>query len=102
MKTKRNTATWLGIILGTVMALALNATLAHASDEGASVREEFHQGYPLSANGRVALENINGAAHISVWTRTRSRSTSSSAQTTKKALRNMEILVEPRTDLFRS
>ena len=28
MKTKRNIATWLGVVLGTVMALALNATLA--------------------------------------------------------------------------
>jgi len=30
-------------------------------------REEFHQSYPLSANGRVSLENINGNVHITVW-----------------------------------
>ncbi|MGH9908620.1 MAG: hypothetical protein ACRD8U_23930, partial [Pyrinomonadaceae bacterium] len=27
---------------------------------GDEVREEFQQSYPLSANGRVGLENLNG------------------------------------------
>ncbi|HBB88708.1 MAG TPA: hypothetical protein DC047_13945 [Blastocatellia bacterium] len=30
------------------------------------VREEFHQTYPLAANGRVSLENINGDIRITV------------------------------------
>ena len=30
---------------------------------------EFHQTYPLSADGRVSLSNINGAAHIVGWDR---------------------------------
>ena len=30
------------------------------------VREEFHQTYPLAANGRVSLENINGNVRITV------------------------------------
>ena len=66
MDKKRNIATWLGVILGTVMALALNATLAHASEDVAVVKEEFHQTYPLAANGRVhTLERfkIDEAAH---------------------------------------
>jgi DUF4097 and DUF4098 domain-containing protein YvlB len=29
--------------------------------------EEFHQTYPLSATGRVSIENINGDVRISVW-----------------------------------
>lgn len=33
------------------------------------LREEFHQTYPLAANGRVSLENINGALRITVWDR---------------------------------
>ena len=33
------------------------------------LREEFHQTYPLSANGRVMLENINGGVQIKVWDR---------------------------------
>ncbi len=34
---------------------------------GDEVREEFHQSYPLSANGRVSIENINGGVRIAVW-----------------------------------
>jgi len=34
---------------------------------GDEVREEFHQTYQLSANGRVSLENINGGVRIAVW-----------------------------------
>src|SRR5688500_5462921 len=33
------------------------------------LREEFHQTYPLSATGRVSLENINGGVQIKVWDR---------------------------------
>src|SRR4030095_7314801 len=32
-------------------------------------REEFHQTYPLSSTGRVALENINGGVQVKVWDR---------------------------------
>jgi len=34
---------------------------------GDEVREEFHQSYPLSANGRVSVENLNGGVRIAVW-----------------------------------
>lgn len=33
----------------------------------AEVTEEFHQVYPLTAPGRVSIENVNGDVHISVW-----------------------------------
>jgi DUF4097 and DUF4098 domain-containing protein YvlB len=33
---------------------------------GEEVREEFHQTYPLSANGRVNLDNMNGNVRITV------------------------------------
>lgn len=36
---------------------------------GEELREEFHQTYPLSATGRVSLENINGGVQIKVWDR---------------------------------
>jgi DUF4097 and DUF4098 domain-containing protein YvlB len=36
------------------------------SDE---LKEEFHQTYPLSATGRVGLENINGGVQVKVWDR---------------------------------
>jgi len=49
-------------------ALFVLAMQAHASEQG-SETEEFHQTYPLAANGRVELENINGSVHILAWDR---------------------------------
>jgi DUF4097 and DUF4098 domain-containing protein YvlB len=69
---QRSSLTWLGAILGTVCALIVFAIGAHASDNGdhsGSVTEEFHQTYSLTANGRVDLDNINGAVHVSTWDR---------------------------------
>ncbi|HTW56599.1 MAG TPA: DUF4097 family beta strand repeat-containing protein [Terriglobales bacterium] len=62
-------ATWLGAALGTVCALLVLALGAHASDRRGAVTEEFHQTYPLTPDGRVALDNINGDVHISSWDR---------------------------------
>src|SRR5215216_3478179 len=44
-------------------------TTACVEQPGEEVREEFHQTYPLSPNGRVSLENINGGVQIKVWDR---------------------------------
>ena len=68
MKQLRRRATWTGAVLGTLAAFLVLAMQAHASDQG-SETEEFHQTYPLTANGRVELSNINGAVHISGWDR---------------------------------
>lgn len=40
------------------------ATPQKGADE---VREEFHQTYQLSPNGRISLENLNGSVRITVW-----------------------------------
>ncbi len=44
-------------------------TSACVGDPNQDLREEFHQTYPLSATGRVSLENINGGVQIKVWDR---------------------------------
>ena len=64
MNRNRQISTWIALIVGAVATLALNATLGNASDDQPLVTEEFHHTYPLSANGRVELQNINGAVHI--------------------------------------
>jgi DUF4097 and DUF4098 domain-containing protein YvlB len=66
MNRYRPSATWLGAALGTLSALLMFALSAHAADRGAFT-EEFHQTYPITADGRVELANINGAVHISTW-----------------------------------
>jgi DUF4097 and DUF4098 domain-containing protein YvlB len=59
--------TWLGAVLGTICALFVLALGAHASDHRGAFTEEFHQTYALTPDGRVQLDNINGAVHISTW-----------------------------------
>jgi DUF4097 and DUF4098 domain-containing protein YvlB len=81
------------------MALALNAALAHASDndEGA-VTEEFHQTYPLTANGRVELENINGSVHIAVWDQNQLKLDAVKRARNQEQLKDAEIRVDSRAD----
>jgi len=62
----RYRATWLGAVLGIVAAFAFTS-VAHG--ESGRFTEEFHHIYPLTAGGRVALENVNGAVHIAAWDR---------------------------------
>jgi DUF4097 and DUF4098 domain-containing protein YvlB len=68
MSRERQFPTWLGAVLGTICALFVLALGAHASDSHAYT-EEFHQTYALNPDGRVELDNINGAVHISSWDR---------------------------------
>ncbi len=67
MNRQRQLPTWLGAVLGTVVALFVLALGARASDHRGAFTEEFHQTYTLAADGRVELDNINGAVHISTW-----------------------------------
>ncbi|HUO17429.1 MAG TPA: DUF4097 family beta strand repeat-containing protein [Verrucomicrobiae bacterium] len=62
--------------LASVLAAACSIVLASAayasgspSDHRGSMTEEFHQTYPITPNGRVELDNINGDVHISSWDR---------------------------------
>jgi DUF4097 and DUF4098 domain-containing protein YvlB len=67
MNRQRQFPTWLGAALGTICALFIFALGAHASDHRGAFTEEFHQTYALTPDGRVELDNINGAVHISTW-----------------------------------
>ncbi len=42
---------------------------AASGDPMQELREEFHQTYPLSPNGRISLENLNGNVRIAAWER---------------------------------
>ena len=65
---RQRSGVWLGVVLGAISTLLLAAPFALASDEG-RITEEFHQVYPLAADGRIELDNVNGAVHISSWDR---------------------------------
>lgn len=57
------------LILTCICSLAIPALPARGSDHSGQVTEEFHQTYPLSAGGRVELDNVNGDVHITGWDR---------------------------------
>jgi DUF4097 and DUF4098 domain-containing protein YvlB len=75
------------LVIGTILSLSLvaifgatgtramlsytpeDAFVATGDSDSAEERDEFHQTYPLSANGRVSVENLNGAVQIKVWDR---------------------------------
>jgi DUF4097 and DUF4098 domain-containing protein YvlB len=69
MKRHRKLATWLGAILGTLCALLVAVGQGSAAEKTGQFTEEFHQTYALAAGGRIELDNINGAVHITGWDR---------------------------------
>jgi len=99
MERNHRVATWMGTLLGIFLALLLNVALAHAREiDDTVVTEEFHQTYPLTANGRVQLENINGAVHISVWDRNEVKVDAVKRAQNEDQLKDAEIIVENRAD----
>ena len=69
MNRQRQFPSWLGSFFGTICALFILALGAHASEHRGNLTEEFHRTYPLTADGRVELDNVNGDVHISTWDR---------------------------------
>jgi hypothetical protein len=69
MNRRQKIATRLLVTVSTVTTLLLFSVAALASDRQGNLTEEFHQTYPLSAQGRVELDNLNGPVHISSWDR---------------------------------
>jgi DUF4097 and DUF4098 domain-containing protein YvlB len=88
---------FLGVALGAVVALAFSVT-AQALDQPGTLREEFHQTYPLSATGALSLKNISGDVHISAWDRNEVKVDAVKYAWTKQRLDEARIVVEPGTD----
>src|SRR6266446_8526224 len=63
------------VLVGTFGAGGVRSMLRYAPADDPAVadpgeeRDEFHQTYPLAANGRVSVDNLNGAVQIKVWDR---------------------------------
>src|SRR5712664_4200350 len=98
MNRRRDFATWLGAVLGTICALFVLALGAHASDHRGALTEEFHQTYALTPDGRVELDNINGAVHISSWDRNEVKVDAVKYAGTKDRLDEARIEVESGKD----
>jgi len=53
--------------LAGLLLAGVGGSLAHATT--LKFTEELHQTYPLNADGRLSLDNVNGTVHIHVWDR---------------------------------
>ena len=98
MNRRCQSATWLGAILGTICAVLLLALGAHASDHSGALTEEFHQTYAITADGRVELDNINGAVHVSSWDRNEVKVDAVKYADTKERLDEMKIEIDSGKD----
>jgi DUF4097 and DUF4098 domain-containing protein YvlB len=54
-------------LVGAVAPLTPVSNLSDKDATSDELREEFHQSYPLTANGRVSIENLNGGVRVAVW-----------------------------------
>ncbi len=84
-------------------ALLLASAGAFAQGEGTGaardvLREEFHQSYPLSAQGRVTLRNISGAVRITAWDRAEVRVDAVKRGETREQLEEARITVNAGAD----
>ena len=98
MQQRSRLATWLGATLGALSVLLLFAAAGRASDRQGSVTEEFHQVYPLTAEGRIEIENINGPVHISTWDRNEVKVDAVKRAWSKERLDEARINISARPD----
>ncbi len=62
--------------------------------------ERFSQTYPLSANGRVSVSNVNGSITVDTWDRNEVKIEYVKTADTKENLAEVEIKFDARQDAF--
>jgi DUF4097 and DUF4098 domain-containing protein YvlB len=87
-----------------LLCLLLSASAGAFAQEEATMgarnelREEFHQSYPLSAQGRITLKNISGAVRITAWERAEVRVDAVKRASTRERLDEAKIVVDASAD----
>lgn len=82
------------------LAESKTAAAAAAKINQADEIERFEQTYPLSANGRVAVSNVNGSIAVDVWDRNEVKLSYVKTADTKENLAEVEVRIDARADLF--
>jgi len=62
--------------------------------------EKFDQSYPLSANGRVSVSNVNGSIEVIAWDRNEVKLEATKIASTRDVLADVDIKVEARPNHF--
>ena len=90
MTQQRRTSLWKAVAVGAIAAIFLISS-AQGSDQSGKLTEEFHKVYPLSAQGRIEVENLNGPVHISSWDRNEVKVDAVKSAWTKERLEEARI-----------
>lgn len=87
-------------VLGLLLLASAGAFAQEEATAGArqELREEFHQSYPLSPQGRVTLRNLSGAVRITAWDRAEVRVDAVKRGPSRERLDEVKIVVEASAD----
>lgn len=75
---------------------ALPAATARQADE----TENFERSYPLNANGRVNISNVNGSITVEAWDRSEVKLQYTKVSDSKERLAEVEVRIDSRADYF--
>lgn len=67
-------------------------------NETSDVEERFEQTYPLTPDGRVRLQNVNGSIEVEAWDRNEVHVVAIKSAETAEALKDLEIDIKARPD----
>jgi hypothetical protein len=76
----------------------LQSGVVRAKDQ---VRGEFHQTYPLTANGQVRLDNVNGKVQITTWDRAEVKVDAFKRAEKQEHLDALKIEIDSKSDRIR-
>lgn len=62
--------------------------------------ERFEQTYPLNANGKVSVSNVNGSITVEAWDRNEVKLEVTKIADSKETLQDIEIRIDSRADYF--
>ncbi|HLL71539.1 MAG TPA: DUF4097 family beta strand repeat-containing protein [Pyrinomonadaceae bacterium] len=85
-------------VLGALLLLTGAAFAQDGEGSQGQLREEFHQSYPLSPQGRVTLKNITGAVRITAWDRAEVRVDAVKRGESRERLDEAKIVVDANSD----
>ena len=84
--------------IGTLNSYEPNNTAVPAIAAQKDEIEKFEQSYPLSANGRVSVSNVNGSIEVIAWDRNEVRLEATKIASSRDLLDDVEIKVNARPD----
>jgi DUF4097 and DUF4098 domain-containing protein YvlB len=96
IKKSRIRRAMLGLVVGiSLLGMAASGARTQTNEQ---VTEEFHQSYPLSADGRISLENINGSVRVISWDRNEVKVDAVKRAYTRERLAEAKIEVSANTN----